>query len=114
MRPPLASGAILSMNIAYRQGVFLYFKSKHNYYRPMNSTVSSKGQITIPVEVRRKLGLEPGTRIEFELRKDGALLRKGGHDVHPADQVFRLIELTRPVDAILSDMRDEVPDEDGG
>ena len=80
----------------------------------MNGTISSKGQVTIPVEVRRKLGLVPGTRIEFELRTDGALLRKGGHDVHPVDQVFRLIELTSPVDAVLSDMRDELPDEDGG
>jgi antitoxin PrlF len=29
------------------------------------STVTSKGQITIPVEVRRRLGLEPGSRIRF-------------------------------------------------
>ena len=80
----------------------------------MKSTISSKGQVTVPVEVRRKLGLVPGTRIEFELRDDGAFLRKGGHDVHPVDQIFRLIELTDPVDTILSDMRDETPDEDGG
>ena len=80
----------------------------------MHSTISSKGQVTVPVEVRRKLGLVPGTRIEFELRGDGALLRKGGHEVHPVDQIFRLIELTDPVDTILSDMRDETLDEDGG
>ena len=80
----------------------------------MSSTISSKGQVTVPVEVRRKLGLVPGTRIEFELRGDGVFLRKGGHDVHPVDQIFRLIELTDPVDTILSDMRDETPDEDGG
>ena len=29
------------------------------------STISSKGQITIPVEVRRKLGLATGSRIRF-------------------------------------------------
>lgn len=29
------------------------------------STVTSKGQITIPIEVRRKLHLEAGSRVEF-------------------------------------------------
>ncbi len=30
-----------------------------------SATMTSKGQITIPVRVREKLGLEPGVRIEF-------------------------------------------------
>lgn len=29
------------------------------------ATVTSKGQITIPVEVRKRLGIEAGDRIEF-------------------------------------------------
>jgi antitoxin PrlF len=29
------------------------------------STVTSKGQITIPVEVRERLGLQAGDRVEF-------------------------------------------------
>ncbi len=28
--------------------------------------VTSKGQVTIPLEVRRKLGIEPGSEVEFE------------------------------------------------
>lgn len=36
------------------------------------ATVTSKGQITIPVEVRRALGLAPGSRVVFVLREDGA------------------------------------------
>jgi AbrB family looped-hinge helix DNA binding protein len=31
----------------------------------LSSTVSSKGQITIPVEVRRRLGLRTGERVKF-------------------------------------------------
>lgn len=31
------------------------------------ATVTSKGQITIPVDVRRKLGLTTGSRVEFVL-----------------------------------------------
>ncbi len=38
--------------------------------------ITSKGQITIPSEYRRKLGLLPETEIAFELRADGVLLKK--------------------------------------
>lgn len=30
-----------------------------------SATVTSKGQVTIPVEVRSKLGLRPGSRLAF-------------------------------------------------
>jgi AbrB family looped-hinge helix DNA binding protein len=33
----------------------------------MEATTTSKGQIVIPVELRRKLGITEGTRIRFEL-----------------------------------------------
>ena len=71
----------------------------------MKSTISSKGQVTVPVEVRDKLGLSPGTEVEFELRRNGVLLRKGGGVRHPVDRVFGLIELPAPVDEILAEMR---------
>ncbi|MGX5681879.1 AbrB/MazE/SpoVT family DNA-binding domain-containing protein [Schumannella luteola] len=35
------------------------------------ATVTSKGQVTIPVEVRERLGIEAGTRVEFVPRSDG-------------------------------------------
>lgn len=42
----------------------------------MKGTISSKGQITVPKKVRTRYALEPGSEVEFELREDGALLRK--------------------------------------
>lgn len=33
------------------------------------ATVTSKGQNTIPVEDRRKLGLQPGDRVEFVIKR---------------------------------------------
>ena len=39
----------------------------------MTSTVTSKGQVTIPVEVRRSLRIRPGTKLEFVIRHDGRL-----------------------------------------
>jgi antitoxin PrlF len=42
------------------------------------ATLSSKGQLTIPAEVRRVLGLTRGDNVVFELRPEGVLLRKAG------------------------------------
>ncbi len=39
----------------------------------MTGTVTSKGQVTIPVEARRRLRIMPGTRLEFVVRDDGRL-----------------------------------------
>ncbi len=41
------------------------------------ATMTSKGQITIPKEVRDALGLEAGNRIAFEVREDGVV------EMHP-------------------------------
>lgn len=49
----------------------------------MKSTISSKGQITVPKGVRERYALLPGTEVEFELRDDGALLRKRRGESHP-------------------------------
>jgi len=37
------------------------------------ATLTSKGQITIPVDVRRDLGLDTGSRIDF-VRRDGVYI----------------------------------------
>jgi len=36
-----------------------------------SATLTSKGQLTIPIEVRRELGLDTGSRVDFVWR-DGA------------------------------------------
>lgn len=41
----------------------------------LSQTVSSKGQIVIPAELREELGIEPGTQVRFERCEDGLLLR---------------------------------------
>lgn len=41
----------------------------------MIGTVTSKGQTTIPKEVREKLGLDPGTRIEWVLDDEKVIVK---------------------------------------
>lgn len=40
--------------------------------------VTSKGQVTIPQEIRNRLGLLPHTKVAFELAGDHARIRKAG------------------------------------
>ena len=47
--------------------------SKESRYNCLmaTATVTSKGQVTIPIEVRQKLGIRAGTRLEFVEGRDG-------------------------------------------
>lgn len=54
-------------------------------------TVTSKGQITIPVEVRAKLGLRTGSRLAF------IPTGTGGYEIHPqAASIKELKGAVRP------------------
>jgi antitoxin PrlF len=37
----------------------------------MATTVTSKGQVTVPRRVRERLGIVPGSKVEFELDENG-------------------------------------------
>lgn len=40
------------------------------------TTISTKGQITLPVRFRRKLGLKPGDRVVMDESDDQLIIRK--------------------------------------
>ncbi len=44
--------------------------------KPLLSRLTSKGQATIPVEVRRALRLQAGDRVAFDLNKGKVTLRR--------------------------------------
>jgi AbrB family looped-hinge helix DNA binding protein len=59
----------------------MYYPSINRYYKgvQMSVRVTRKGQVTIPKPVRDRLGIAPGTLVEFELAEDGrAFLRRLG------------------------------------
>lgn len=71
----------------------------------MKNTISSKGQVTVPVKIRDRLGLQPGTVVQFEIHRNGVLMKKGGPGRHPVDRAFGTLKLRRSVDALLVEMR---------
>jgi AbrB family looped-hinge helix DNA binding protein len=40
----------------------------------MNTTVTSKGQVTIPKQIRDYLGLQPGSQVDFGYTADGEVV----------------------------------------
>lgn len=44
----------------------------------LHSTITAKGQTTIPGQIRRALGIKPGDRLTYEIGKDQVTFR-----VHP-------------------------------
>jgi len=75
----------------------------------MKSTISSKGQITVPVTIREQLGLVPGTPVSFELCRGGVVLRKGVAGPHPVDRAYGQLVLDGPVDAVVDRLRGPRP-----
>ena len=49
------------------------------------STLTSRGQTTIPKSIREELRLQPGDRIEFILEEDQVVLRRAGTDITALD-----------------------------
>lgn len=40
----------------------------------MATTVTRKGQVTVPKRIRNTLGINPGTQVAFEVNKDGEVV----------------------------------------
>jgi AbrB family looped-hinge helix DNA binding protein len=54
-----------------------------------STTLTSKGQVTIPKDLRERLGLKPFDRIEFEVVGDETLqLRKAGPSLEDVVGIF--------------------------
>ena len=55
-----------------------------------SATVTSKGQVTIPVDVRTKLGLRPGSRLAF------VPTESGGYEIHSETASIKDLKGTVP------------------
>jgi antitoxin PrlF len=64
----------------------------------MSTTLTRKGQVTIPKPVRDRLNLKPGSAVDFELGADGrVVLVKAGRKSAPPRSRFERIRGTATV-----------------
>jgi AbrB family looped-hinge helix DNA binding protein len=76
-----------------------------------SSIVSSKGRITVPREIRRRLGLEAGDGVEFVVEGDRIVIRPAHSEANPFE---KFIGITGPfpggeegIKAWIDDMRSD-------
>jgi len=54
------------------------------------STISSKGQVTVPQEIRKRLGLRTGDRVEFVVEEDRTVIRPARLEDNPFKKLIGL------------------------
>lgn len=57
--------------------------------RAVLTSVTTKGQVTIPVEVRRYLGIEPNDRVAFVIEDGDVRLRRHGSVIERTAGILR-------------------------
>jgi AbrB family looped-hinge helix DNA binding protein len=71
----------------------------------VKAIVSEKGQVTIPKAIRRRLGIRPGTVIEFEAAGGKIVGEKRDLVDDPVAAVTGVVKRTRSVDDYLALVR---------
>ena len=79
---------------------------------PPSSTISSKGQVTVPIEVRHRLGLKAGDRLEFVFEDGKTVLRPARLETNPFLAYLGVLPAFSSVEEInawVRDLRDDDP-----
>jgi antitoxin PrlF len=79
-----------------------------------SGTISSKGQITVPQEIRHRLGLKQGDRVEFVVEKDRTTIRPARAPENPFAKYVGALPAfsnTREINSWVRKLRDEESEE---
>jgi antitoxin PrlF len=76
-----------------------------------SSTISSKGQVTVPQEIRNRLGLSAGDRVEFVVEGERTVIRPSRSTESPFDKYKAVLGTFRggrqEINAWVQEMRSE-------
>lgn len=70
----------------------------------MKSIVSEKGQVTIPKQLRERLGIRPGQVLDFR-EEHGRLVASKDTQEDPIDAVYGILKLGQRTDAVIETLR---------
>lgn len=70
------------------------------------SRLTAQGQISIPAEVRRKLGVGPGSVLEWDEDGGHVIVRRAGR--FSSEDIHKAIFDTRPIRKTLDDLNDGI------
>lgn len=80
-----------------------------------SSTVSSKGQVTIPQEIRIRMGLKEGDRVEFVIDHGKTVIRPTRSAENPFRRylgAYPAFKSRKEINDWISEMRDEEPEQE--
>ena len=67
--------------------------------------ISERGQITIPKQIRKRLGLHKDVEIEIIPVKEGLLIQKRSRGKHPVDSVLGVLKRPSETDRYIEEVR---------
>jgi len=70
----------------------------------MKARVAERGQVTIPKELRKKLGIKPGTVLDFN-EQNGKLIAVKTVSADPVEQVYGCLKTKVPTDTWMERLR---------
>jgi antitoxin PrlF len=70
----------------------------------MQSTISEKGQVTVPKPLRERLGIKPGDKLEFSEKRGHIVVSKVA-PLDPVSTAYGILKLERSVDDTLRLLR---------
>ena len=70
----------------------------------MKATIAERGQITIPKPLRERLGLQPGTVLEFS-EENGRLVAVKAMAADPIEQVYGCLGAGKRTDRLMVSLR---------
>ena len=79
--------------------------------RQPESTVTRKGQITVPIEIRKALGIKSGDRVSFVLEDGTARLERRGSVTDRTAGLFRSTQLALSAEQLREAAEQAIADE---
>jgi antitoxin PrlF len=71
-----------------------------------HSKLTAQGQISVPAEVRRKLGIGPGSILEWDEDEEKIIVRRVG--IHTSEDVHRALFPKPPEARTLAEMKEGI------
>lgn len=70
------------------------------------SRITAQGQISVPAEIRRKLGIGPGSVLEWDEDGEKVVVRKAGR--YSSEDIFNAVFAKRPKARKLDDLKQAI------
>lgn len=77
---------------------------RNSYSCGMKAVVSEKGQVTIPKQLRDRLGIRPGEVLEFD-EEGGRLVAIKQQRRAPLDSVYGILRVDSTTDELITELR---------